>query len=59
MVRTRATEDAALDIPEGSAGRGCGRGQASHAKPPPPQPCEPISIEELLATQNELMRVLV
>jgi hypothetical protein len=59
MVRTRATEDAALDIPEGSAGRGRGRGQASHAKPPPPQPCEPISIEELLATQNELMRVLV
>jgi hypothetical protein len=59
MVCTRATEDAVLDIPEGSAGRGRGRGQAPHAKPPPPQPCEPISIEELLATQNELMRVLV
>jgi hypothetical protein len=50
MVRTRATEDAVLDIPEGSAGRGRGRGQALHANPPLPPPRAPISIEELLAT---------
>jgi hypothetical protein len=36
MVQTRAAEDAALDIPEGSAERGRGRGQASHANPPAP-----------------------
>jgi hypothetical protein len=61
MVRTRATEDAALDILEGPADRGCGRGrgQFSHANPPPPLPHAPISIEDLLATQNNLMRVLV
>jgi hypothetical protein len=52
-------EDASLDIPEGSVGRGCGRGQALHANPLPPPPHVPVSIEELLATQNELMRVLV
>jgi hypothetical protein len=28
MVRTRAIEDAMFDIPEGSAGRGCGCGHA-------------------------------
>jgi hypothetical protein len=59
MVRTRAIEDAVLDIPKGSAGRGRGRGQAPHANPLPHPPCAPVSIEELLATQNELMRVLV
>jgi hypothetical protein len=60
MVRTRATEDAELDIPEGSAGRGRGRGQAPRGNsPPPPPPCPPISIQELLATQNELMSMLV
>jgi hypothetical protein len=59
MVRTRATEDAAFDIPEGSVGRGHGRGKAPRDNPPPPPPRAPISIEELLATQNKLMRVLV
>jgi hypothetical protein len=60
VVRTRATEDAALDIPEGSAGRGHGRGHAPPGNPPtPPLPRPPISIEQLLATQNELMSVLV
>jgi hypothetical protein len=57
MVQTRVTEDATLDIPEGSAGRG--RGHVSHANPPPPPPWAPVSIEVLLETQNELMRVLV
>jgi hypothetical protein len=59
MVRTRVTEDAVLDIPEGSAGRGRGHGHVSHANPPPPLPWAPVSIEVLLETQNELMRVLV
>jgi hypothetical protein len=59
MVQTRAAEDAVLNIPEGSAGRGRGHGQVLHANPPPPTPWAPVSIEELLATQNELMRVLV
>jgi hypothetical protein len=56
---TRATEDAALDIPEGSLSRGHVHGQAPHANPPPPPPRAPVSIEDLLATQNELMSVLV
>jgi hypothetical protein len=61
MVRTRSTEDAMFDIPEGSAGRGRGHGQVPPANPlpPPPPPQAPVSIEDLLATQNELMRVLV
>jgi hypothetical protein len=57
---TRDTEDATLDILEGSADRGRGRGQALRGNPPPPPPpCAPISIEELLVTKNELMSVLV
>jgi hypothetical protein len=35
MVRTIAVDDAALDIPEGLAGRGHGRGQAPHGNLPP------------------------
>jgi hypothetical protein len=59
MVRTRAVEDVTLDIPEGSTGRGSGHGEAPHDNPPPPPPHAPVSIEQLLATQNELMRVLM
>jgi hypothetical protein len=59
MVRTRATKDVVLDIPEGSADRGHGHGQVLHTNPPPPPLWAPISIDDLLATQNELMRVLV
>jgi hypothetical protein len=59
MVQTRAAKDVALDIPMGSASCGHGCGKAPHANPPPPPPHAPVSIEELLATQNELMRVLV
>jgi hypothetical protein len=55
MVRTRATEDATLDIAEGSIGHG----HAPHVNPPPPPSCAPDNIEDLLATQNELMRVLM
>jgi hypothetical protein len=59
MVQTKAIEDATLDIPEGFVGHRCGRGRAPHDNPPPPPPRAPISNEELLETQNELMRVPV
>jgi hypothetical protein len=49
MVCTRTSEDPILDIPESYAGRG--HGQA----PPHPQ----VSLEQLLAMQNDLMRRLV
>jgi hypothetical protein len=54
MVRTRTSEDDILNIPEGSVG--CGRGQVPRGGAPPPQP---ISLEQLLATQNDLMRRLI
>jgi hypothetical protein len=54
MVRTRTSEDSILDIPEGSVGRGCGQVPRGSAPPPPP-----VSLEKLLATQNELMRRLI
>jgi hypothetical protein len=57
MVRTRTFEDPILDIPEGSAG--CGRGQAPRGNVPPPPPHPPVSLEQLLALQNDLMRRLV
>jgi hypothetical protein len=59
MVRTRATEDDMLDIPEGSAPRGCGHGQPSHGNAPPPPPHPPVSLEQLLGTQNEFMTLLI
>jgi hypothetical protein len=52
MVRTRTIEELNLDIPEGSAGCGCG--QVPHGNAPPP-PLLPVSIEQMLATQNSLM----
>jgi hypothetical protein len=57
MVHTRTSEDPILDIPEGAAGRG--RGQAPHGNAPPPPPHSPVSLEQLLATQDDLMRRLV
>jgi hypothetical protein len=49
-----------IDILKGSARRGRGRGQAPHGKRPPQPPSHPpVSIEQLLTTQNELMSVLV
>jgi hypothetical protein len=56
MVRTRTSEDPILDIPEGSAGHG--RGQAPHGNAPPPPPHHPISLEQLLATQNDLINLI-
>jgi hypothetical protein len=54
MVRTRTSEDSILDIPEGSVGRGRGQVPGGGAPPPPP-----VSLEQLLATHNDLMRRLV
>jgi hypothetical protein len=57
MVHTRTSEELILDILEGSIRRG--RGQAPCGKAPPPPPHPPVSLEQLLATQNDLMRRLV
>jgi hypothetical protein len=59
MVRTRTTDDDVLDILEGSAPHGRGRGQPSRGNAPPPPPHPPVSLEQLLATQNELMTLLI
>jgi hypothetical protein len=59
MVRTRTTDDDMLDIPEGSAPRGRGHGQPSRGNAPPPPLHPPVSLEQLLATQNELMTLLI
>jgi hypothetical protein len=57
MVRIRTSKDPILDIPESSAGCGCGQVPRGNAPPPPPHP--PVSLEQLLAMQNDLMRRLV
>jgi hypothetical protein len=57
MVCTRTSEDSILDIPEGSVGRR--RGQVPCGGAPPPPPRLPVSLEQLLAMQNDLMRRLV
>jgi hypothetical protein len=57
MVRTRTSEELSLDIPEGPAGHGCGQVPRGGAPPPPPRP--PVNLEQLLATQNGLMRRLI
>jgi hypothetical protein len=57
MVRTRTSKDPILDILEGFVGCGCGHVPRGGAPPPPPRP--PVSLEKLLATQNDLMRRLV
>jgi hypothetical protein len=54
MVRTRTFEELNRDSPEGSLGRGHGQVPCDGAPPPPP-----VSLEQLLATQNDLMRRLV
>jgi hypothetical protein len=53
MVCTRTFEDPILDIPEGSVR--CGHGQVPHGGAPPPPPRPPVSLEQLLATQKDLM----
>jgi hypothetical protein len=59
MVLMRATEDDVLDIPKGSAPRRRGHGQPSRGNAPPPPPHLPVSLKQLLATQNELMTLLI
>jgi hypothetical protein len=54
MVHTRTFEELSLDSPEGSAGRGHGQVPRGGAPPRPP-----VSPEQLLATQNGLMRRLI
>jgi hypothetical protein len=54
MVHTRTSEHSILDIPEGSIGRGHGEVPRGGAPPHPP-----VRLEELLAMQNDLMRMLV
>jgi hypothetical protein len=57
MVHIGTSKDYILDIPEGSVG--CGHGQVPCGGAPPPTPRPPVSLEQLLATQNDLMRRLV
>jgi hypothetical protein len=57
MVRTRTFKDSILDILEVSIGRGYGQVPCGSAPPPLPRPL--VSLEQLLATQNDLMRRLV
>jgi hypothetical protein len=57
MVRTRTSEDSILNIPKRLVGHG--HGQVPRDSAPPPPPRSPVSLEQLLATQNELMRRLV
>jgi hypothetical protein len=58
MVRTRANGDDVLDVPKGSRAHGCGCGHPPRGNAPPP-PCPLVSLEQLLATQNERMTLLV
>jgi hypothetical protein len=62
MVRMR-TSDFTQDVTESSNARvGAATNELHSAArgtpPPPPPPPPPVSLEPLLATQNELMRVL-
>jgi hypothetical protein len=57
MVHTRTFEELSLDSPEGYVGRGRGQVPRGGAPPPPPRP--PVSLEQLLATQNDLMTRLI
>jgi hypothetical protein len=59
MVCTRTTDDDVIDIPEGSAPCGRGRGQPSHGNALLPPPHPPVSLRQLLAIQNELMTLLI
>jgi hypothetical protein len=52
MVRTQSVDELACDIPEGSVGHE--RGQAPCGNEPPPLASPPVSIEQMLATQNNL-----
>jgi hypothetical protein len=57
MVRTRTFEEMSLHSPEGSAR--CGRGQVPRGSAPPPPHRPSVSLEQLLATQNDQIRRLI
>jgi hypothetical protein len=57
MVCTRTSKDSILDIPNGSVRRGRGHVPRDNAPPPPSRSL--VSLEQLLATQNDLMWRLV
>jgi hypothetical protein len=57
MVHTRTFEELSLDSPEGSVGHGRGQVPCGGAPPPPPEPL--VSLEQLLATHNDLVRRLI
>jgi hypothetical protein len=59
MVHTRANGDDVLDVSEASTAHRRGRGQPYRGNAPPSPPCSPVSLEQLLATQNELMTLLI
>jgi hypothetical protein len=50
-------EELHCDIPKRSGARGRGQVPQGNAPPPPPRP--PVSLEQLLATPNELMMRMV
>jgi hypothetical protein len=54
MVRTRTFKEMSLDSPEGYARRGCCQVPRGGTPPRPP-----VSLKQLLATQNDLMRRLI
>jgi hypothetical protein len=56
MVRTRTSKELSLNIPEGSARRGHSQVPRGDAPSPPPRPH--VSQEQLLSTQNDLLRRL-
>jgi hypothetical protein len=58
MMRMRAAKEVVLNVPESSTGHGCGQPLRANAPPPPP-PCPSVSLDQLLATQNDLMRLLM
>jgi hypothetical protein len=57
MVHTWTFEELSLDSPEGSVERG--RGQVPRGSAPPPPPRLPVSLEQLLATHNDLIKRLI
>jgi hypothetical protein len=59
MVHTRANGDDVLNVSEGSATHRRESGQPSRGNAPPPPQRLPVSLEQLLATQNELMTLLI